>query len=338
VTVAISVKTTPLRRVAMTPFQFVESFHNLTVNDSRLGLNVIVRVTGYPKKGTEWAKDSEEIKQAGRVLGNLAAKRAKGVRGEFTIPNDPRVDPTEVFYDQGIVRAFAGRGSPDEMRDALRLSVLARQCSAQTAKAYGETWFKQDCNAFVGNYLGASPMLGIPAYAKGLLPGSGPSETPCAGILPRRPRASLTEVAPGDLILTYGSKHPRHQWRWRHIALVESISPGMPSTRTGTDKHGVDVTDAKLSIAEWGWDIAADHTTRDKDVTVLENVLQCDPAEYGIKAPVLSDLKQELKVKKVVGFVGKDPSHEKAFRLFFEGFAPGTRTHRGWHCNGVYGV
>lgn len=335
----------------MTPFQFVESYHNLTVNDSRLGLNVIVKVTGYPKKGTEWAQGSEEIKQAYRVLGNLTAKRPKGVRGEFSIPNNPLVDPTEAFYDQGIVRAFAGRGSPDEMKDALRLSIVAGQCSVKTAKTYGETWFKQDCNAFVGNYLGASPMLGIPAYAKGLLPGSGPSETPCASILPRRPRSSLSEVAVGDLILTYGSKHAKHGWRWRHIALVESISPGMPSTRTGTDKAGVDVTDAKLSIAEWGWDIAADHTTRDKDITVLEDLTKVNPAEYApdpkaadhhevvahLKA-VLADLKRELPGKTLVGYIGKDPSHKKAFRIFFEGFAPGTQKHRGWHCNGVYGV
>lgn len=329
----------------MTPFQFVDSFHNLTVNDNRMGLTVIAKVTGYPKKGTEWSKDSEEIKQAGKVLGGLRMKTTKGVAGVFTIPGDSRVDPTEQFYTAGIIRAFAGRGAPDEMRDALRLSVLAGQCSTKTAKAYAEKWFKQDCNAFVGNYLGASPMLGIPAYAKGLLPKSGPSETACASILPRRPRSSLGEVAAGDLIITYGSKHPRHGWRWRHIAIVESISPGMPSTRTGTDKGGVDVTDAKLSIAEWGWDIEADHKTSDRGITVLEDLTKVNPAEYAPDREgtahlkeVLTDLKRELPGKKLVGFVGKDPSGKKAFRIFFEGFAPGTRTHRGWHCNGVYGV
>ncbi len=317
----------------MTPYQYVDVYHGLKVEDPRLGLSTQLDITKY-RSG--WFP--EDNAEATRVLDAVARKCCKLKKGNaelpatFTIPSDPRVDPAEEFYCAGIRRAFCSRGSPDEMRDALRLAVLGGITDAGGAKSYGEKWFGSDCNAFVGNYLGLSPMIGIPGYAKGYgqkgtIAGAGKDIYACRDLLPLPPRADPTEIASGDVIVTYGSLHPKHNWRWRHIALVEDIvvSDG------GRAEGEAGVWDAQLRIAEWGDKGGVAKHKHRYDGKLLADVLRWKPGDYANWKTLLTALAKEMPGQTLVAFPGKDPEGQNALRFFLDASSLDYIWHRGLH-------
>ena len=109
----------------MTPFEYADTYHQLQVEDSLLGLNVTLNISKYK---ADWAQ--EDVNEASAVLDLVAKKFLKlrsfnEVPATFQIPNSSKMDPSEQFCCAGIRRAFASRGSPGEMSDALRIAVLA---------------------------------------------------------------------------------------------------------------------------------------------------------------------------------------------------------------------
>jgi hypothetical protein len=317
----------------MQPYQFLDQYHELPVEDSRIGVSVRLNLTRYE---SGWS--AKGVEEATAVLDGVARKCCKLKRGNaelpatFTIEHDERVDRSEQFYCAGIRRAFGGRGSPDEVRDALRLAVLAGRPMPGGPKKYAEEKFGQDCNAFVANYLGVSPMIGIRGYAKGYRAneyGLGRDLTDCQSLLPLPTREDVPSLRSGDVIVTYGSiDSKRHGWRWRHIALLEQI-----------DLHGMVGKEwkATVRIAEWGTagGVATHRATATK--TLITDILAWKPPA-GEMATLHKELSKEMKDKQLVGFVGSDPSGAPAIRFFLDASPLEYIWHRGLHiANGYLG-
>lgn len=323
----------------MTPYQYVDTYHMLRVVDSRLGLDVTAQLSKY-RAG--WFP--EDIAEADTVLGILAAryfkkKSAYGLPSEFSIPDEAKTDPGEVFYPAGIRRAFASRGSPDECIDALRLAVLAGRCKPAGAKAYAEKWFGQDCNAFAGNWLGLSPMTAIFAYAHGYADKTIKDSKNLQAVqsyLPFPPRENPSDIAQGDLILTFGSLDHRG-FRYRHVGVVQRFQLKSLDDTEGEAQVGL----ADVDIAEWGQAGQSHHKNSRLDRTLIVDAAKWKPKKNaGAWSDVLGALKKEkpFKDKTVVGFVGTDPNGKNALRIFVDASSTNAIPSRGWHCGSVYGV
>src|SRR5262249_9775704 len=139
---------------------------NLQISDPRMGLNVSTSIWMYVSGGNSSVRNEYNDVMSG-VAKLLGRKGPSLVPDTFFIPNHPLVSPAEPFYKQGIRRAFAGRGSPQDIVDATRIAYLVKECKPYGPAKYAQGWFGQDCNAFVGNYQGVSPNVSIGAYAKG---------------------------------------------------------------------------------------------------------------------------------------------------------------------------
>ncbi len=303
----------------MTPFEFADQYHQLKIDDSALGLNVELNIKKYKN---DWA--SEDINEASTVLTLVATKflnlkNSNAVPATFSIPNSPKMDPTEEFCCAGIRRAFASRGSPGEMADALRIAVLVGRPGKLPPKEYGEKWFGQDCNSFAGNWLGLSPMLGISSYATGGQLGSSYSEQDCRQFLPLPPRNDETEplwgIEMGDPLLTFGEADKRGI-PWRHIAVVQNLQGTFDS--------------ATLHMAEWGEKGGKpQHNHGPYTVTLIRDLINWKPKSGWEK--IHSALKQAMPKAKLIGFLGKTPDAKPAFRIFFGQGATAQLDSRGWH-------
>jgi len=306
----------------MTPFEFADRYHWLGVSDDRLGLDITVNISKYK---ADWA--TEDVNEASAVL-DLVAKQFVGLKGGVgALPavfqiggGGSRVDPSEWFCCAGIRRAFGSRGSPDEIRDALRLAVLVGRPGRLSPKEYAEKWFGQDCNSFAGNYLGLSPMLPIAAYPTGRQLGNTYSEQDCRSFLPLPPRndesSPLWGVTQGDVLVTFGAADKRGI-PWRHIGLVRDISGSLDS--------------ATLSIAEWGekGGRAAHHHGPYDNLPLIPDLLKWKPkSEWSI---LHAALKSALPNRKLLGYLSSSPDGTKAFKIFFDQAATAGLWSRGWH-------
>jgi hypothetical protein len=313
----------------MTPFEFVYQYHNFVVADPKMGLNFQTSITGYNNR---WSDDGAG--EMGRLISDLAMKffrhTAFKIPGTFYIQNDPRVDPTEEFYLGTLHRVFQSRGSPDEFRDAVRLAFLAGRCGTpktMTAAAYCQKWFTNDCVSFAGNYQGVSPSTPVYAYAEGLSAAElavnniAPDVRLSADVVKLPPRKNIREIAQGDLLLTFGQPDSRGL-RWRHIAVVESFMP----------LYG---DDGMVSIAEWGWNIAADHTVRGKKVSLHDGSKAVDASVYGMLKTVQTKFKNfHPTADKLIAFNGTAPGGSPALRIFFDGSSLQNLPSRGWQVAG----
>lgn len=305
------------------PAAFAERYHAIPISDARLGINEKVDIQNYisgwkPEHNTEFY----------RLLGVLAARMklkspaaVRALSQPFYIKDHPdRINPSEDWYMPSLSRAYAGRASPDEIADAIRLAVF---CGLNTvgkatisAKAYGEKWFGLDCNAFVGNWLGISPSSAIFAYGLGYgsqktLLGATPDIYVTRDRLPLKPIADPANISRGSVICTFGEKDSRGL-RWRHIALVQDIM------RLEGDKY-------LIWFAEWGTkgDVEKHRTSPAKPHTVTIT---------------LGKHCAELPGREVLAFNGFDPQQKPAKRIFFDHNSLNDLPHRGWHVGGLYGV
>ncbi len=303
----------------MTPFEFADQYHQLDVQDDKLGLNVTLNISKYK---ADWA--AEDVAEASAVLDAVAIRffRMRGA-GElpavFRIPGSPRADPDEKFCCAGIRRAFASRGSPGEISDALRIAVLVGRPGKLSPKQYGEKWFGQDCNSFAANYLGLSPMLPIMAYPTGTGLGSTAGEQDSRQFLPLPPRNDETQdlwgISTGDPIVTFGDADKRGN-PWRHIAVVQNLTGSLAS--------------ATLHMAEWGEQGGKpQHNHGPYTITLIPNLLDWSPPKDW--AVLHASLKRALPRKKLIGFQGSAPGGTKAFRIFLGQGATDQLESRGWH-------
>jgi len=292
----------------MTPFEYVGQYHDFVVSDQRLGLSVKTRLTGYNNHYS-----AEGDKQVVIITSELARKyfRGKTLSSVFSISGEPRIDGSEHFSVGSLRRAFQSRGSPYEFRHALRLAFLAGQCGAPgkpSAAAYASRWFTNDCVSFAANYSGVSPSTPVFAYALGLsdrqvqAKGVSADVRLSAHLVHLRPRRRAEDIQQGDLLLTLSTPDARGI-AWRHIAVVQDFTPNAGSG-------------GSLSIAEWGWNVAADHTVRGKSVT-LHDGSKGDRKAYQQLQAVRSKF---VGGGDVVAFDGHAPGQGRppALRIFFD--------------------
>jgi hypothetical protein len=306
-----------------TPAAFAGRYHAIGIQDPLLGISTTVDVQRYI---SGWKPENQA--EFYRLLSVLAARMklkspaaVRALSQPFFITGHPdRINPGEEWYDASLSRAYAGRASPDEISDAIRLAVF---CGLNTqnkvtisAEAYGRKWFGLDCNAFVGNWLGISPSSAIFAYAHGYgtsekLSGASPDVYATRKRLPVAPLTDPALIGCGSIVCTFGEKDTRGL-RWRHIALVERIEP-------------VQGDSYLLWLAEWGQggDIEKHRTSpaKGKPVTIT-----------------LGRHCADLPGKDVLAFDSTDPQGKPAKRIFFDHHSMDDLPHRGWHVGGMYGV
>ncbi len=295
----------------MTPFEYVTQYHDFAVSDPRLGLSVQAKLTGYNNHYS-----AEGDKQVVAITSTLARKyfRGKTLSSVFNIPGEPRIDSSQHFSVGSLRRSFQSRGSPYEFRHALRLAFLAEQCGVPgkpSAAAYASKWFTNDCLSFAANYSGVSPSTPIYAYALGLsdrqLKASGVTADVrlSAHMVQLPPRLTANDIQQGDLLLTLSVPDGRGI-AWRHIAVVQDFT-------------ALDDDNGLLSIAEWGWNIAADHTVRGRRVA-LHDGSKGDRKAY----QQLQAVRRQFRGGgDVVAFDGHAPGvgHPPALRIFFDASA-----------------
>jgi hypothetical protein len=225
----------------MSPVQYLDLYHSMFLCDARLGMlgyaNITRYISGEPSDG---ASERRELMRA--VAKAITGSKSGSVKSLFSIPEGHGIDPGEEFCEAAVRRVYAGRGSPHEMHDVMRLAVaFGRVKHPVSSSAYAKKWFGSDCNAFVGNWLGISPSVAIFAYflgyGSGSIPGATASVYASRDWLPLKPVATAGEIRQGNVLITYGL--PRGEKRHKHIALVERCTPA------GAGRH-------VLELAEWG--------------------------------------------------------------------------------------
>jgi hypothetical protein len=223
------------------PVEFLDMYHSMFICDARLAMLGYTNITRYIS-----GEPSDGVTERGaliRAISTVVKGPKKGtVDGVFSIPAGHGFDPMEEFCTAAVRRVYAGRGSPHEMHDVLRLAVaFGRVSHPITSSAYAKKWFGSDCNAFVGNWLGVSPSVAVFAYflgyGSGAIPGATASVYASRDWLPLKPIGSVAEIRQGNVVITYGL--PRGNKRHKHIALVERCTPD------AGNRH-------LLELAEWG--------------------------------------------------------------------------------------
>ena len=337
------------------PKEFAQSYHNIPILDSRLGINVHVEITNYIS-GTDQPGFADNMPQYWRQLSKLVALLAEenavmtesalnstfvpvyfrppgdAIKRQQALKKHPgaqaawdRIDPDEEFYIQSLRRAYGGRASPHEIRDAIRLAI-ATGLTKDAPQAYAKKYFGLDCNTFVGNWLGISPSTGIAAYAhgygKGNISGATRDVYTSREWVPFSPLETRSQFGCGNVLTTYSRTPDRRGRRWRHIALVHDMTP----VKVAEDGTG----EWQFSLAEWGQQgTIAKHYTE----SVVRTVKRGKVAKEEL--PKTDFFYIETTVKVPDGDKNKD---ETGYRLFFDSSKLNTMPNRGFHVAGLYGT
>jgi hypothetical protein len=185
----------------MSPLDYMNLYLNLPVTlDNRDG--EVARIDMYlnhgiqPRSGVAWAAGDQ-------LVAEMADETKTSWRSvQFTIQGLP-------IRVINIRRTFMGKGSPQDVKDALRLAhrygfiknPARPRPGALTLQQYCRAYTGLDCNGFVGNYLGQDHNTAIEVY------GAAANRLTDVGQIQRG--TSLVWVPP------YGGKYP-------HIAIVNS--------------------------------------------------------------------------------------------------------------------
>jgi hypothetical protein len=196
------------------PDEYVARYHQLIVKND-LGQDIFesADIRNYC---SGWSTERE--KEYDLLVSKLVPKTGGTVLPmTFYIRKDWRMDDTEVFYRHSLRRAYLGKGSPEEIIDALRLASLcglikSGRAGASDLATYVSTYIGLDCNGFVGNYFGLSPEVKPRAWAQGMKVPADDSAKAKAGItkaieltlahFPLTARTAARDIAPGDVVIT----------------------------------------------------------------------------------------------------------------------------------------
>ncbi len=293
------------------PLQYLSMYHALFMCDPALRLlsyaNLQRYISGEPADG---------VTERGKLLSAIARARGdssgSAVPALFTLPAGHGISPSEEFCRHAIRRAYAGRASPHELIDTVRLAVaFGRVTHPVSGGGYAQKWFGLDCNAFVGNWLGISPSLSIRSYlcgyGSGEIPGSVPSVEASRNCVPLKPIASISEIRQGTVVVTHGPPREGSGKTFKHIALVERISP-VPG-----GKH-------RVELAEWG--VPGGFDSHHNTHTVKIGSTWRNPERRGVELLSFEDM-------------GKEGLNHRFF------LDHGSLTHlpyRGWEVNKQWGV
>jgi hypothetical protein len=139
-------------------------------------------------------KDAERAKDS--LLNHIAGELKVASPGPLTFTIEG------VTYDRlQLQRVFTGKGSPDGIRNVVRLASRFQLTDAKTANQYCTKNIGLDCNGFAGNFWGIDPNKPISDYNVNR-------------------RQAVTDVAAGDAMIFYldGVAAPIH------IAVVDEVN------------------------------------------------------------------------------------------------------------------
>ena len=214
----------------MTPSQYLNQYHNLTYtldDDSERVAHLERYQSGA--LGLPWAARVPVLEGIARELSSQPGARRISA---WHLPPNFVID-VQALTSMGVMRVFMGKGSPDEIRDVIRLAhrfgIITNPARLtpppnRTVAQYAADFLGLDCNAFVGNYFGMNPETEIPTYAR------------------TRRRRSVQEVRSGDVVIS--NVLLGNRYRPEHIALTEGFDGDV------------------LTIVEWGTAGQRHHTAR----------------------------------------------------------------------------
>ncbi len=293
------------------PLQYLSMYHSLFMSDLPL------RILGYADiRRYISGEPADGVRERGYLLSAIAKARkdssGSAVPSLFSVPAGYGIPASEEFCRYSIRRSYAGRGSPHEMFDTVRLAVAFGFVKHPiSAGGYAVKWFGSDCNAFVGNWLGISPSISVRSYlcgyGSGAIPKSVPSVEATRNCVPLKPIASIGEITQGTVVVTYGPPRKGSKKVYKHIALVESLAPA-----TG-GKH-------RLELAEWGAP-GGFETHHNTHFVKIESAWRC-PEREGTKLLSFEASAEE------------GPNH----RFFLDHRSLAHLPYRGWEVNKQWGV
>jgi hypothetical protein len=244
----------------MTPKEYLDRYTYLSIKSPLDGTKINCGLTGY---GSGWNYRNGKAGAGSKMQREYALFRdalRKAHHGNANTPCGPsfffaerplaQIPHLEEFYAESFVRAYCGKGSPDEITDALRLAlavgrigtgadrdVNGRPPASPTVQQYARDYMTLDCNCLVGNYYGKDPDASIDVYAS-----------------PGRRRTRISDVQQGDAIVTHCP-----QAHYEHVGLIEEWVPNGSTVR--------------VKICEWGWYGGEDMHYRESTHAVVQGPL-----------------------------------------------------------------
>ena len=322
----------------MTAADYARRYHSITIVEPALGLSEIVEIRNYISGWTQAGQNRKD-----QLLATIAQKtRQPQLPDPFFMTSDLGFDVLEPFYKSGLRRAFIGKGSPDEIRDAIRLAsavgiVAAHRPGGGTVTQYCNAVFGIDCNAFVGNYYAISPGMKPRNYALGFQvaldkAGNPDSSVPrddflTAPLLPLGSRTRFEDIRAGDVVITvvHSGVHPHS-----HIALLNSFQ--LLSQAPTIDKKNRMQQVALLSIAEWGSAGGAEvHITNNNEQVIEYGPLYVESGKNAIGGAHALGFGRSARSQTFgndTAYVNNEPVVGPSFRYFFA--PPGDPNSAGW--------
>ena len=136
-----------------------------------------------------------------------AAKEKDGLLDAIATELKVKYPPPLQFTIDGLTinrlelqRVFSGKGSPDNIRTAVRLASRYKRTDAKTADKYCNSFIGLDCNGFAGNFWGIDPTTSIDAYDVNR-------------------RKAVADVVAGDVMIFY----KKGERAAAHIAVVDEV-------------------------------------------------------------------------------------------------------------------
>lgn len=287
-------------------YDYVSTYHTLPIVDQDLGISQTAYVQQYYTSEANDPNVRPRIKkEKGDLWKALKKLNVELITNTFYFPETDVLGKNgEPFYKPGFNRVFAGRGSPMEIRDVLRLAYRAGRIGKNgvraTLDAYVRDFITCDCNGFMGNLFNLSPHMHICNWATANAANTSDEKLDdygwlevdklMKGYLPLETIEEASDIAPGDVIITVSLNNKDPMARFKHVAVVDGINS------TGGNNYYV-------QVVEWGGSGADNHY---------------NPAEYEVvEGP---DVPAAGYVKKAKNFgVGWWESKSKnLFRYFFK--------------------
>ena len=156
---------------------------------------VTLKIDRYLNNGLKLPRNMN----AGKALFQLL----NSIVGELKVkyPGPLKFKISDIAYDRvKLQRVFYGKGSPEDIRDVVRLASRYKLTDAKTVNQYCTANIGLDCNGFAGNFWGIDPETIIGSYDVNR-------------------RKAVADVASGDAMIYYrkGGSSPVH------IAVVDEV-------------------------------------------------------------------------------------------------------------------
>lgn len=179
------------------PWNYANSTYlnlNAKLDDGKTG--VALRIDRYLNNSLKMPRNVNAGKALSQLLGNIV--------GELKVkyPGPLKFKIGDIAYDRyKLQRVFYGKGSPEDIRNVVRLASRYQLTDAKTVNQYCTTNIGLDCNGFAGNFWGIDPETFIGSYDVNR-------------------RKAVADVASGDAMIYYrkGGGDPVH------IAVVDEVN------------------------------------------------------------------------------------------------------------------